>query len=173
MKPAVPEVIVTPRLVLRKARVSDLPGLHDVMRRPEAMRYWSRPEHDSIDDTAAFLQAMIGETRGDSDDFIIEHQGRAVGKAGAWRLPEVGFLLHPDLWGQGYAREAMEAVIAHLFRWHPIEAITAEADPRNAASLGLLARLGFAETHRAERTLKWRDEWCDSVYLALRREDWA
>ena len=69
--------------------------------------------------------------------------------------------------------DAMEAVIAHLFRWHPIEAITAEADPRNAASLGLLARLGFAETHRAERTLKWRDEWCDSVYLALRREDWA
>ncbi len=166
---AVPEVIVTPRLVLRKARVSDLPGLHDIMRRPEAMRYWSRPEHDSIDDTARFLTAMIDASRGESDDFIVTLEGRVIGKAGAWRLPEVGFLLHPDHWGQGLAREAMAAVIAHLFRWHPIPAITAEADPRNAASLGLLARLGFRETHRAVRTLKWRDEWCDSVYLALPR----
>ena len=59
MKPAVPEVIVTPRLVLRKARVSDLPGLHDVMRRPEAMRYWSTPPHTSLHQSREWLKAMM------------------------------------------------------------------------------------------------------------------
>jgi RimJ/RimL family protein N-acetyltransferase len=107
------------------------------------------------------------------DDFLIEYQGQVIGKAGAWRLPEVGFLLHPDHWGKGLAHEAMTAVIAHLFAAHEVEALTAEADPRNAASLRLLGRLGFVETGRAERTMQWRDEWCDSVYLAVPRTAWT
>ena len=43
--------------------------------------------------------------------------------------------------------------------------VGAEVDPRNTASLRLLTRLGFVETGRAERTMQWRDEWCDSIYL--------
>ncbi len=43
------------------------------------------------------------------------------------------------------------------------------ADPRNAASIRLLIRLRFVGTGRAERTLPWDDEWCDSVYFAALR----
>ena len=60
----------------------------------------------------------------------------------------------------------MAAVITALEAEFPGIVLTAEVDPRNAASLRLLAKLGFGETHRAERTLLWKDEWCDSVYLA-------
>jgi [ribosomal protein S5]-alanine N-acetyltransferase len=162
-------ILRTPRLILRRARITDVADLHDAMSRPQAMRYWSTPEHEAPEVTRAFVQGMID---GHSDDFVVEHQGRVIGKAGAWCLPEVGFLLHPDFWGKGLASEAMQAVITHLFATHPIPALTAEADPRNAACIGLLSRLGFAETHRAERTLLWRDEWCDSVYFALSRTDW-
>lgn len=158
-------VLTTPRLTLRKARAADLLALHDIMQRPEAMRYWSRPEHDSISETAAYLTRMIeGEAQG-GDDFVIVLDDQVIGKAGMWRQWEVGFLLHPDHWGKGLAHEAMAAVIAHLFAAHDTNHLTAEADPRNAASLGLLARLGFQETHRATQTMQWRDEWCDSVYL--------
>ena len=45
----------------------------------------------------------------------------------------------------------------------------ADVDPRNAASLGLLRKLGFVETRHARCTIKVGEEWCDSVYLALRR----
>jgi RimJ/RimL family protein N-acetyltransferase len=109
----------------------------------------------------------------ESDDFVIEHEGRVTGKAGAWRLPEIGFPLHPDHWGKGLAHEAVSAVIAHLFAAHAVPELTADVDPRNAPSLGLLAKLGFVETGRAERTLLWRDEWCHSVYLSLPRDLWA
>mgnify|MGYP003347797219 CR=1 FL=1 len=47
-----------------------------------------------------------------------------------------------------------------------------DVDPRNKASIRLLERLGFAETHRAARTWLVGEEWCDSVYFALTREDW-
>jgi RimJ/RimL family protein N-acetyltransferase len=161
--------IRTARLVLRRARPDDLAGLHAVFSHPRAMRYWSRPEHDTMEETARVLDALLTPDR-DSDDFVVDLQGTAIGKAGAWRLPEVGFILHPDHWGRGLGHEAMVAVIAHLqSAWPDLPALTAEVDPRNAASLRLLARLGFAETGRAARTLLWRDEWCDSVYLARPR----
>ncbi len=135
------------------------------------MRYWSCPEHVSLEQSRDWLDAMIG-AGADTDDFLIEHEGRVIGKAGAWRLPEVGFLLGTKWWGKGLMREALERVIGHLFDTHPLAALTAEADPRNAPSLGLLHRLGFRETHRAERTMQWGDEWCDSIYLRLDRVDW-
>lgn len=161
-------VLQTPRLILRRPRPDDLPDVHALLSDPSVMRYWSHPEHETLEQSRDWLQAMI-EAGDDSDDYLVEHGGRVIGKAGAWRLPEIGFLLGRPWWGQGLMREALEAVIAHLFATYPMAALTAEADPRNAASLGLLHRLGFRETHRAERTLLWRDEWCDSVYLALDR----
>ncbi len=162
-------MIRTARLVLRRAHEDDLDDLHLAMRRPEAMRYWSTPEHESREETRAYLHRMVTADPATSDDYVLVRDGQVIGKAGAWRLPEIGYLLHPDHWRQGLMAEALAALIPHLFAAHPLPALTAEVDPRNTPSLALLARFGFTETHRAERTLKWRDEWCDSVYLALPR----
>lgn len=159
--------LLTARLLLRKPRPADAEALHLAMREPAAMRYWAHPEHETLDRTHAYVAKMIASEATGGDEFVIEHQGMVIGKAGMWRPHEIGFLLHPDHWGVGLAREALTALIAHLFSTHDTDHLTAEVDPRNAASLGLLTRMGFVETHRAEKTLQWRDEWCDSVYLRL------
>ncbi len=159
----------TARLLLRRARPDDLDDLHAILSGPRAMRYWSRPEHETLEETRAFLGFLCGCPENGSDDWVIVREGRILGKAGAWAPPEVGFILHPDHWGRGYAFEAMSALLPLLFVRHAVPALTADVDPRNAAGLALLARLGFRETGRAARTFLWRDEWCDSVYLALPR----
>jgi ribosomal-protein-alanine N-acetyltransferase len=165
--------IETDRLVLRQATWDDLEAVHRLFSDPRAMRYWSRPEHETVEETRHWLGFLVDQAA-DSRDFLIERDGEVIGKAGAWKLPEVGFLLHPDHWGQGLAFEAMSAVIAAVEVEFPdLPALTAEVDPRNAASLRLLDRLGFRETHRAERTLLWKDEWCDSVWLARPRGGFA
>jgi ribosomal-protein-alanine N-acetyltransferase len=162
-------MITTDRLILRRATWDDLDPVHRLFSNAQAMRYWSRPEHETLEETRHWLRFLV-EPAPDSVDFLIEKDGAVIGKAGAWQLPEVGFLLHPDHWGQGLAQEAMLAVIGHLEAEFPeLPELTAEVDPRNAASLRLLGRLGFQETHRAERTMQWRDEWCDSIYLARPR----
>lgn len=165
-------MIATARLILRRARPEDLDDVHAMLSQPAAMRYWSTPEHETLEESRKWLAGMVAGGPWE-DDFLIEYSGRVIGKAGAWKLPEVGFLLHPDHWGKGLAHEAMTTVIAHLFAAHDLPELTAEADPRNTASLRLLGKLGFVETGRAERTLLWRDEWCDSVYLSLPRAGWA
>lgn len=162
-------MIRTQRLRLRRARMDDLDDMHRILGNAVAMRYWSTPPHDDIEQTRDWLAAMIDASPDESDDFIVEHDGRVIGKAGCWRLPEIGYILHPDHWGQGLAGEALGAAIAHVFATHSVAALTADVDPRNAASLRLLERLGFRETHRAERTMQIGDEWCDSIYLSLPR----
>jgi RimJ/RimL family protein N-acetyltransferase len=161
--------IRTARLVLRRAVPGDLAAFHEIMSDPRAMRYWSRPAHEKIEQTQGFVDLLCGCPENGGDDWVMELDGRAIGKAGAWNPPEVGFLLHPAHWGRGYMTEAMETLIPRLFARHAVPALTADVDPRNAPSLRLLDRLGFRETGRAERTMLWGDEWCDSVYLALPR----
>ena len=101
-----------------------------------------------------------------SDDFIITLDGQLIGKFGAWRLPEFGFLIDPAQWKKGYASEAMQAFIAHRRRVGGAE-LTADVDPRNVQSIRLLARHGFVETGRATGTWQVGDELCDSIYYRL------
>jgi [ribosomal protein S5]-alanine N-acetyltransferase len=161
--------LLTARLKLRRAAPDDLAAFHEILSDPAAMRFWSSPPHRSLEQTRAWLDGMIAEGPPLSDDFVIEHAGHVIGKAGCWRLPEIGYILHPRYWGQGFAAEASNASIAYIFGAHDMDAITADVDPRNEASLRLLARLGFVETGRATATYEIEGEISDSVYLALSR----
>ena len=166
-------MIRTARLLLRPVRPQeDLAAMHGIMRQPRAMAYWSTPPHDNAAVTAEWLGNMAEIPPLEGEDFIVEHEGRVIGKAGFYRFPDLGYMFDPEVWGQGFAREAVGAVIARGFAVHHLPRILADVDPRNKASIRLLERLGFAETHRAARTWLVGEEWCDSVYFALTREDW-
>ena len=164
--------IRTPRLVLRSARPDDLEGLHAVLSDPRATRWWSTPPHETLEQTREWLDAMIANGP-DHPDFVVERDGRVIGKAGFWKLPDVGYILHPDCWGQGLASEAVGAAVDHVFRTRDVETLTADVDPENAASIRLLERLGFVRTGFGERTWNVGGVWKDSVFYALSRADRA
>lgn len=165
-------VIETERLILRPAREDDLDGLHAILSDPRATRYWSTPPHHTIDLTREWLASMIAGGSGGGEDFIIEHQGRVIGKTGFFQFPEVGFILLPEVWGKGFAKEALAAVLERAFTVHRLPQATADVDPRNDASLGLLESFGFRRTGYREKSWLIGEEWCDSVDLALTAEDW-
>ena len=158
--------IRTDRLLLRRARQADAAAMHRIMTNPVAMRYWSTPPHADMDRTERWIASMIEDDQVIRDDFIITLEGALIGKLGAWRLPEIGFLIDPAHWGHGYALEALAAYIDRRRALGSAE-LTADVDPRNIASLRLLDRCGFVETHRAKGTWQVGDELCDSVYLRL------
>lgn len=162
--------IVTARLTLRSARPGDLEAMHAVLSDPRATRWWSTPPHDSLEQTAAWLDSMIANGP-DHPDFVVERDGLVIGKAGFWRLPDVGYILHPDYWGQGIAGEAVGAAIDHVFATRDLDDLTADVDPDNAASIRLLERLGFVKTGFAERTWNIGGEWKNSLYYGLSRAD--
>lgn len=159
----------TPRLLLRRAQASDLYAFHAVLSEPAAMRYWSTGPHTTLAETRLWLEAMRASPEELSEDFVIEYRGNVIGKVGAYRLPEFGFILHPDHWGLGLGYEAASAVVAHIFATRNVEVLRADVDPRNDASRKLLAKLGFIETGTEERTFCINGVWADSIYLELRR----
>lgn len=164
-------MLTTERLFLRRARMGDLEDFHAIFSNVDAMRYWDCLPHADISQTERFLKGMVAASPLESDDFVLELEGRAIGKAGCWRPGEIGYILHPDWWGKGLAREALRAIIPHNFKTLPADRLRADVDPRNTASLRLLSRLGFSETGRAANTIQVGEEWCDSVYLELKRSE--
>ena len=161
--------IRTERVLLRRPRAGDLDAFFEITGNPLAMRYWSTLPHADLSVTRTWLDNMLAREATGGQHFAIELDGRVIGEVGAGRLPDFGFILHPDVWGRGFATEASRAAIAHIFAVTDTPDLRADVDPRNAASLAVLARLGFVETGRAARTFLLGEEWCDSIYLTLER----
>jgi ribosomal-protein-alanine N-acetyltransferase len=159
----------TKRLTLRAAAQDDLHDLFAIFGDRRAMKYWSTAPHDTPERTQENLDRLIASAAKQLVYFVIEMNGRAIGTAGMHKENEIGFLLHPDFWRQGIVSEAMNTIIPYLFAQTDVTELTADADPRNEASVGLLKSLGFHETHRANNTFCINGEWSDSVYLALPR----
>ena len=53
------------------------------------------------------------------------------------------------------------------------QAISADVDPRNVASIDLLQQFGFVLKGYQEKTFKIEDVWSDSMYMRLDRNIWA
>ncbi|KAL8376922.1 hypothetical protein RB595_007852 [Gaeumannomyces hyphopodioides] len=121
------------------------------------------------------VESKDGEQQGQGDEK--EEDLLPIGKAGVWRDTEIGFMLARPYWGRGLAAEALKLVLDHLFAGHGDvgrdQLVVADVDPRNAASLALLKKLGFEEYDFREKTFQVGEQWVDSTYLGLTGESWA
>jgi RimJ/RimL family protein N-acetyltransferase len=171
----------TPRLVLRALGPDDVPALLAIFGDPEVCRYWSRPPLPDLD-AAAALQAEVARHFAERTLFqwgIVERAGgRVVGTctlaalSPEHRRAEVGYALAREVWGRGYAAEALPALVAFAFTALGLHRLEADVDPRNAPSLRSLERLGFArEGHLRERWFQ-QGEWQDAALYGLLRADW-
>jgi RimJ/RimL family protein N-acetyltransferase len=80
---------------------------------------------------------------------------------------DVGFAFLPPYWGQGYAFEAAEAVLAQGREVFGLQRIVAITSLDNEASIRLLERLGF----RFERVMRLTPEGDEVKLFALERAD--
>jgi [ribosomal protein S5]-alanine N-acetyltransferase len=151
---------------LRPLRVEDAAALHEAMRDPEVMRYWSTPPHESLEETSEFLRRGL---ESGAREFVIECEGEIAGRVALYGDDELGFFLLRRFWGLGLMTLALEELARHAFEEWGCGRLFADVDPRNEASLAVLERLGFRRTGAAPRTWLVGGEWCDSVYLELRR----
>lgn len=75
-------------------------------------------------------------------------------------------------WRKGLAEESLRAVLGYFFSEREMLEIVADVDPRNASSMALLQKLGFEVYDFKERTFQLGEEWVDSSYLKLTKEQW-
>jgi len=101
--------------------------------------------------------AIADRARNSAFEFAIVEQASSalIGSAGLRlarrsKSASLGYWIGRPFWNQGYAREALAALIAWGFAELPIGAITASVAEDNAASIAVLYRLGFVETGKGE-----------------------
>jgi RimJ/RimL family protein N-acetyltransferase len=116
---------------------------------PDVTRFLGWPRHQSIDDTRAFLAFGDGEwTQRPAGPLLIEtrHDGRLIGSTGLMfdgaASAMVGYVLARDAWGQGYATEALGAMVA-LADSLGVVHLHSACHPQHRASAHVLEKGGF------------------------------
>ena len=89
---------------------------------------------------------------------------------GALRSANLAYKIDRDLLRQGYAAEALEAVVDFAFRGLELHRLQASIMPRNAASLALVRKCGFREEGRSPRYICINGVWEDHIHMALLNE---
>src|SRR5688572_12896924 len=56
----------------------------------EATIYWFEPPHSRIAQSKAWLASMVGIAGETGEDFVVEHEGRVIGKMGFHAFPVIG-----------------------------------------------------------------------------------
>ena len=173
--------IETPRLRLRPLHPADLAALHAIQSREDVCRWLDRGPR-SRDEVREALEGHIARLRDRPAEGVVlavvpVTTGELVGYVSLavgppeHRQGEIGFLLHPDLQGRGYATQAAEAMLALAFETYGVHRVVGRLEARNVASVRVLEKLGMRrEAHLIENE-RVKDE-CQSelVYAVLARE---
>ncbi|HEU0025615.1 MAG TPA: GNAT family protein [Ktedonobacterales bacterium] len=172
----------TARLRLRRFIDADMPALLAYRNDPEVARY----------------QSWETITESDARAFIIDQVDLQPGTPGSWfqfaialkttdaligdcmlhvndddrPQGEIGYTLARAHQGQGYATEAIRAVLAYAFETLALHRVTATADCRNAPSFRLLERVGMRREGHFLQHAWYKGEWCDEYLYAILHSEW-
>jgi ribosomal-protein-alanine N-acetyltransferase len=173
--------IATERLVLRLLTPADAQAMFTIFSNPEVMRYGSGLPWTSMEQADEYLaKGDQAVTDGVALRVGIEakNTGCLVGQAALFAFSEqnrrcdIGYSLGREHWGNGYAGEALRALLGYGFDGLGLNRMEADVDPRNGASVRLLERLGFQrEGYMPERWIVG-DEVCDTVFYGLLKRHW-
>jgi ribosomal-protein-alanine N-acetyltransferase len=158
--------LLTPRLRLDPQRAGHAPAMFAVLADPRVHTFLpSSPPGDVEALRGRFVRL---ETRRSPDGqegwltwvVFLRPDGPALGTVQATvRAAEadVAHVFHPSAWGQGYAGEAMRALLDFL-KGLGVRGAVAQVDTRNGASVRLLQRLGFEQTGFTPHADEFRGE---------------
>jgi RimJ/RimL family protein N-acetyltransferase len=175
--------ISTARLTLRPYQPGDLPALHDMFGREDVCRYLPWPPMD-LDQARAKIEQRLRQRRIEADGQAIvlaaveTATGRHVGEFmlrltnAESRQGEIGWSLHPDAHGRGLATEGAREMLRLGFDELGLHRITAGSDPRNAASIRVMTRLGMRREAAFVDSWFLKGEWVGEVIHAMLESEW-
>jgi RimJ/RimL family protein N-acetyltransferase len=181
LRPAYP--LATARLLLRPYTPADLEALYAIQSRPDVTRYlyWEPRSRQEVRDVlAARSRRTTLEDEGETLVLaaVLRSTGDLIGDVNlVWRSRqhrqgEIGFVLHPDYHGQGYALEAAREMLRLGFAELGLHRIIGRCDGRNTASARLMERLGMRREAYFRENEFVKGEWTDECVYALLATEW-
>ena len=165
----------TPRLTLRKLRMRDAEDVYSWSRDPDVARYVLWTAHQNVRETRDYIRYVRSlYRRGLPSSWGIElkETGRVIGTMGvmAWipeyRVAEVGYSLGKKWWRQGYAAEALSALMDLMFDEMRINRVEGQCDVRNPASARVMEKCGMKREGLLRQRIRNKGETVDVLLYA-------
>jgi RimJ/RimL family protein N-acetyltransferase len=177
--------VPTERLTIRPATGEDLEATWE-FRRLDAVSRWVTQAPATLEEHLAYCSDADRLAR----TLVIELDGAVIGELmlrveDAWAQHEVvdrargvhaelGWVLHPDHAGHGYATEAVRGLIGVCFEQLHLRRVTATCFADNTASWRLMERVGMRrEVHSVRDALHRSGAWLDGMSYALLVDEWS
>lgn len=173
----------TARLRLRPFTRGDVDAVYAYRQREDVARYLV-DEPMSRESCAEAVQARVAqigyEKEGDKiflaveriDDVAMIGEVSLILRSVEARQAELGYILHPEAHGSGYATEASHALLALGFERAGMHRIYARCDARNAASERVMKRLGMRREAHFREHVQVRGAWGEELIYAMLEDDW-
>jgi RimJ/RimL family protein N-acetyltransferase len=172
----------TRRLWLRWPRLSDAPAIERYSSKWEVARYTAHMPHPYPKGSAERFIYAAREANSLGRDLTlaltpIASPRKVVGaisleRRGLDRLT-LGYALAPEVWGRGYATEAVRAMVDAAFGLTSAAEIEAGVHVENPASRRVLEKAGFVHVGRGLRGAPARGAMVECDAFALKRANWA
>ncbi len=173
----------TERALLRTMTLDDVDAVHAYQSDPEVCRYMLY-EPRTRDEVAQKIEQWQHHARlaEDGDDLELAIDVDEVGVVGHMyfklvsvndQTAEIGWALHRDHQGRGYATEGARALLDYAFGTLGLHRVRAELDPRNDASVALCHRLGMRHEAHFVEDMWLKGEWADSGIYAILDREWV
>ena len=153
-----PELLRTPRLLLRKPRPDDAPLMFAAYARdPAVTRYLIWQPHPDISETHRVIEHFLTQwSAGTAFTWLLFERAtnELVGSIGARTKEDgfdLGYLLAQRWWGQGLMQEAIQAVTEWAFTVPWVSRVSAACDVENRGSARVLEKSGFRRERLEER----------------------
>lgn len=174
--------ITTDRIELRPIVITDLDAIHELHSLPETDEYNTLGIPQNIDITRSIITPWI--TANESDKIrnytlAIERKSeqRFLGLFGLkvaqekFQKAEVWYKIHTDFWHQGYATEALSAVIQFGFATLNLHRIEAGCAVDNIGSIRVLEKAGMTREGRGRKILPLKKGWSDNFQYSILETD--
>jgi ribosomal-protein-alanine N-acetyltransferase len=169
--------ITTTRLLLGPIQKADAKTILSLRSDEKAMQYIDKERTKTIAEAEALIKRITDDA--DNNEGITwrislkEDPGQLVGTIGFWRIikqhhrAEIGYMLHPALWGKGLMNEAVRAIIDFGFNSMQLHSIEAHINPANAGSAAILEKMGFIREGYFKEDYYFRGKFGDSAVYSL------
>jgi RimJ/RimL family protein N-acetyltransferase len=172
--------IETERLILRELQTVDLQAWYEMDSDPAVHTYLGNQPVKNIshiENAFQSIQQQYAENGIGRWAMIEKSSGNFIGWSGLKFIREqennhinfydVGYRLHPNYWGKGYATESCKAALEYGFKTLNLKEIIGTANVENIKSRRVLEKCGLTFVNQ----FMWKDIKCD--WLKITKEEWG
>ncbi|MFJ6207575.1 GNAT family N-acetyltransferase [Lysinibacillus sp. NPDC092081] len=168
--------IKTKRLLIREFEIQDWQAVYEYTSNPTVMEYI--PEGVFNEEEA---KKFVSENSGEKAKYfpiILLSENIVIGHITFHQYfgdhtYEIGWVLNPNYYNNGYASEAARAVLDYGFKEMKLHRIIATCQPENIPSYRVMEKIGMRREGYFKKCIPNGDEWWDEYYYAVLDEEWA